>query len=80
MGHYIEKYSSVLKSDDRSLVYSSHGGFRVYLEGQGDLVSRLITPITRMVNLLIPIIHPLTKSLWPSKYSSGNQQPQTLNP
>ena len=26
-----------------------------YLEGQGDLVSRLITPITRIVTLVIPI-------------------------
>ena len=33
-----------------------------YLEGQGDLVSRLITPITHIVTLVIPIIDPLTKS------------------
>ena len=36
-----------------------HGG---YLEGQGDLVSRLITPITHIVTLIIPIINLLTKS------------------
>ena len=33
-----------------------------YLEGQGDLVSRLITPITHIVTLFIPIINLLTKS------------------
>ena len=37
-------------------------GFRVYLEGQGDLVSRLITPITHIVTLFIPIINLVTKS------------------
>ena len=37
-------------------------GLRVYLEGQGDLVSRLVTPITHIVTLLIPFINPLTKS------------------
>ena len=36
--------------------------FYSYLEGQGDLVSRLITPITHVVTLLIPIINLLTKS------------------
>ena len=40
-----------------------------YLEGQWDFVSRLITPITHIVTLLIPIINPLTKSPWPSKYA-----------
>ena len=34
----------------------------VYLEGQGDLVSRLITPITHIGTLNIPIISLLTKS------------------
>ena len=29
-----------------------------YLEGQGDLVSRLLTPITHLVTLLIPPINP----------------------
>ena len=38
------------------------GRSRVYLEGQGDLVGRLITLITRKVTLVIPIINPLTKS------------------
>ena len=33
-----------------------------YLEGQGDLVSVLITPITHIVTLIIPIINPLPKS------------------
>ena len=33
-----------------------------YLEGQGDLVSRLINPITHRVTLVIPIINLLTKS------------------
>ena len=37
-------------------------GFRVYLEGQGDLVSRLITPITHIVTLNISIINLLIKS------------------
>ena len=39
-----------------------------YLEGQGDLVSRSITPITHIVTLPIPIINLLTKSPRPSKY------------
>ena len=29
----------------------------VYLEGQGDLVCRLISPITRIGTLVIPMIH-----------------------
>ena len=35
--------------------------YRAYLEGQGDLVSRLITPITHIniVTLVIPILNPL---------------------
>ena len=33
-----------------------------YLEGQGDLVSRIITPITHIVTPIIPIINLLTKS------------------
>ena len=37
-------------------------GFRSDLEGQGDLVSRLITAITHIVTLLIPIISLLSKS------------------
>ena len=35
---------------------------RVYLEGHGDLVSRLITFITHIVTLNLPIINLLTKS------------------
>ena len=34
-----------------------------YLEGEGDLVSRLIGPRTYKVALVIPILNPLTKSL-----------------
>ena len=33
-----------------------------YLEGEGDLVSRLITPITQIVTLVTLIINLLTKS------------------
>ena len=33
-----------------------------YLEGQGDLVSRVITPITQIVSPIIPIINLVTKS------------------
>ena len=29
-------------------------GFRVYLEGQEDVVSRLLTPITHIIALIIP--------------------------
>ena len=36
--------------------------FRDYLEGQGDLVSRLIIPITHIVTLNITSINLLTKS------------------
>ena len=38
-------------------------GLRAYLEDQGDLVSRLTTPITHIVTPFIPIINLLTKSL-----------------
>ena len=37
-------------------------GSRRYVEGQGDLVSRLITPITYIVTLVTLIINLLTKS------------------
>ena len=33
-----------------------------YLEGQGDLLSRLITPITHIVTPIIPIINLIIKS------------------
>ena len=39
-----------------------------YLEGQGDLVSRLITHITQVISPFIPIINLLTKSPRPPKY------------
>ena len=35
---------------------------RDYLGGQGDLVSRVITLLTHIVTLVIPIINPLAKS------------------
>ena len=36
--------------------------FGVYLEGHGDLVSRLITPISHIISQNIPIINLLAKS------------------
>ena len=65
-----------LKGDTRSLDYGSreserererglgslHFALVVCLEGQGDLVSRLITPITHIITLVIPITNQLTKS------------------
>ena len=33
------------------------------MEGQGDLVSRLVSPITHIVTLVIPIINPWLTSL-----------------
>ena len=36
--------------------------FWAYLEVQGDLVSRPITPMTHIVTLVFEIINPLTKS------------------
>ena len=33
--------------------------FRAYLEGQGDFVTRLRTPIIHMVTFMIPIINQL---------------------
>ena len=47
-------------------------GFGGLLGGSGGLVSRLITPITHIVALIIPIINLLTKSPSP--------KPETLNP
>ena len=38
------------------------GACELYLEGQEDLVSRLVTPITHIVTLIIPIINVVTKS------------------
>ena len=38
------------------------GEITTYLEGRGDLVSRLITHITHIVTLVIPINNLLTKS------------------
>ena len=42
-----------------------------YLKGQGDLVSRLITPITHIVTLLIPVINLLPKSPDPPSKDSA---------
>ena len=42
--------------------FSKVSGCRMYLEGQGDLVSLLITPISRIMTPIIPIINPVTKS------------------
>ena len=39
-----------------------------YSEAQGDSVSSLVTPITHIGTLNIPIVNLLTKSPWPSKY------------
>ena len=41
---------------------SQDAGANHYLEGQGDLVSRLIAPITYVVTLVIPLINLLTQS------------------
>ena len=55
-----------------------------YLEGQGDLVSRLITPITHIVTTILPIINLLTKSPDPpSKLEPEKPEgdfPQTIVP
>ena len=40
--------------------------FEKYLEGQGDLASRLITPITHIVTLVILVLTRLPKSPPPS--------------
>ena len=42
----------------KKLAQVSH---KPYLEGQGDLVSRLITPITHIVTLIIPTMNLFTK-------------------
>ena len=41
--------------------YIDHLG-RLYLEGHGDLVSKLIIPITHIKTPVIPLINLLTKS------------------
>ena len=43
-------------------VFGHGSADRLHLGGQGDLVSRFITPITRIVTLLIPVINLLTTS------------------
>ena len=47
--------------------------FRVYLEGRGYLVSRLIAPISHIVTLLVPNINLLTKSPLTLQVESRNQ-------
>ena len=50
-----------------------------YLEGQGDLISRLITPTTHIVTLIIPVINLLTKSpstVWPPESGGLHLPPQ----
>ena len=37
---------------------------REYLEGHGDLVSRLITPVSHILTPIVPIIDLLSKSPW----------------
>ena len=41
------------------------------MEGQGDLVSRVLTPITHIVTLVIPLIDLLTKSPDPPSSVAG---------
>ena len=43
-------------------------GFRVYLEGQGDLVTRLIVGIIGVAKWVIGVVNLLPKSPCPSKY------------
>ena len=43
-------------------VFGHGSADRLYLVGQGDLVSSFIDPITHIVTLLIPIINLLTTS------------------
>ena len=50
------------KAQHTAITSIAYASFGPYLEGQGDLVSRLITPITHIVTLVIPIINLLTKS------------------
>ena len=55
----------MLTSGGRSKIVSGREAivsYTVYLEGHGDLVSILITPISHIVTPIIPIINLLTKS------------------
>ena len=54
----------VMKLDTRSLDHGSKDDSRHshYLEGHGDLVSRLIAPMAHIVSLLLPNTDPFTKS------------------
>ena len=58
-----------MKCSDHSWeFYSDYREMPSCLEGQGDLVSKLITPINHIITLVIPIINLLTKSpIRPSK-------------
>ena len=50
-------------------------GHGAHLKGQGDLVSRLATPVTHIVTPVIPIIRLLTKSP-----DSPTRNPKPLKP
>ena len=57
-----------------SMHYNLTSEFRIwglaglpYLEGHGDLVGRIITPISHIITPPIPICNLLAKSPWPSK-------------
>ena len=49
-----------MQCNEQFLVFAKHEG--AYLEGHGDLVSRLITPIRHIITPIIPIVNLLTKS------------------
>ena len=63
-------YSIYLRGNDTSIVQVESvqaervdvSDIAAFLEGQGDLKSRLITPLTHIVTLIIHIIHLLTVS------------------
>ena len=59
------KETAVYVSDDGVANYASGVEtltFKLCLEGQGDLLSRLITPITHIITPIIPIINLVIKS------------------
>ena len=58
---WISYRCEILSQHIRPLIIQDLGLHDNYLEGQGDLVSRLITPISHIVIPLIPSINLLTK-------------------
>ena len=54
---------AVCKSEKKLPRTPAQLAIEILLGGRGDLVSRLVSPIIHIVNLVIPIIHLLTKSL-----------------